>query len=103
MADMDESTSFTTLQQKYPSPHPDSSIPSLPVSDSESTSLTVSEEEAFRAIKSFPNGSGGGPDLLKPQHLMDMTWWSDSEEGGASHLHDSNIFCPVSHGRQDPF
>ena len=26
-----------------------------------------------RAIRSFPNGSAGGPDGLRPQHLKDMT------------------------------
>ena len=32
----------------------------------------VSVEEVIKAIRSFPNGSAGGPDGLRPQHLKDM-------------------------------
>ena len=32
----------------------------------------MSEEEIINVIRSFPNGSAGGPDGLRPQHLKDM-------------------------------
>lgn len=35
--------------------------------------LVVSSEQVLKAIKSFPPGSSGGPDYLRPQHLKDMT------------------------------
>jgi len=35
------------------------------------TALTVSEEDVRRAVFSFPAGSSGGPDGMRPQHLKD--------------------------------
>ena len=34
--------------------------------------LQVSEADVKKAISSFPNGSSGGPDCLRPQHVCDM-------------------------------
>ena len=34
--------------------------------------ISVSEEDVDHAICSFPNGSAGGPDGLRPQHLKDL-------------------------------
>ena len=65
----------------HPHPHPDTSIPPPP---SDVPAITVSEEEIVRAIRSFPNGSAGGPDGLRPQHLKDMTGATAS--GGARAL-----------------
>ena len=68
LADMTETT-YTALQQKHPAPHPQSSIPQPP----ERLSFPpVTEGEIAQAIKSFPNGSAGGPDGLRPQHLKDL-------------------------------
>ena len=61
---------FTALQSKHPAPHPDSSIPSPPMTAS--NHFVVEEAAVARAMKSFPNGSSGGPDKLRPQHLKDM-------------------------------
>ena len=36
-------------------------------------SLVLDESEIVAAIKTFPNGSSGGVDGLRPQHLKDMT------------------------------
>ena len=36
-------------------------------------SILVSTDQVLSAIKSFPQGSSGGPDGLRPQHLKDMT------------------------------
>ena len=68
LADMTKAT-YTALQQKHPVPHPHSSIPQLLDRFSMSP---VSEGEITQAIKSFPNGSAGGPDGLRPQHLKDL-------------------------------
>ena len=70
---------LSALQQKHPNPHPDSSIPPSPPP----RILEVPIEEIVKAIKSFPNGSAGGPDGLRPQHLKDMT---NSFEGGGHSL-----------------
>ena len=72
LAAMNDST-FTALQDKHPSPHPDSHIPPLQLDlQSQSISISVMEEDIIKAVRSFPNGSAGGPDGLKPQHLKDM-------------------------------
>ena len=44
----------------------------------------MSPEEVARAIRSFPCGSAGGPDGLRPQHLKDMI--GSEEEGGGPQL-----------------
>ena len=69
IASMSDST-LTALQQKHPQPHPDAIIPPPPVDLSHT--ISVVEGKVARAILSFPNGSAGGPDGLKPQHLKDM-------------------------------
>lgn len=43
------------------------------VNDSMRSVLTLSVEDIAEAIKSFPAGSAGGLDGLRPQHLKDMT------------------------------
>src|SRR5688572_17376340 len=42
------------------------------IQDSLSGNLLVSTSDVRKAIKSFPCGSAGGPDCLKPQHLKDL-------------------------------
>jgi hypothetical protein len=42
--------------------------------------LHVSTAEVKRAILSFPNGSAGGPDSLRPQHLKDLLAVGDSTD-----------------------
>jgi hypothetical protein len=66
------------LKAKHPPPHPASSPPIPPNTD---LGLVVSQEEVMGASQSFPKGSAGGPDLLRPQHLMDMTSTSAGEGG----------------------
>jgi hypothetical protein len=62
---------ISALQQKHPHAHPDSTILSQ-LSIGEDATLQCSEKEVARAIQSFPNGSAGGPDGLRPQHLKDL-------------------------------
>ena len=54
---------------KHPPAHPDTSILSPP---EEPPDISVSEEDVLGAIKSFPNGSAGGPDGLRQQHIKDL-------------------------------
>ena len=67
------------LKQKHPDSHPDCSI--IPAPDAELYSIAIKEEDVRRAIVSFPNGSAGGPDGLRPQHLKDLTGPSANEGG----------------------
>ena len=47
-------------------------------------SLSISAEAISLAIRSFPHGSAGGPDGLRPQHLKDLIGTS-AIEGSASY------------------
>ena len=70
MADRSVAT-FTALKEKHLSPHPNSCIPPSP--DDTPFLPPVSIDDVARVIRYFPNGSAGGPDGLRPQHLKDMT------------------------------
>ena len=59
------------LKTKHPEPHPDTVLPPPP--EELGDPLICTREEVQQAIKSFRNGSGGGPDGLLPQHLKDLT------------------------------
>ena len=80
IADTSDST-FEALKQKHSSPHPNTSILSsvecLPT-------IFVTVEEIINTIRSFPNGTAGGPDGLRPQHLKDLT--GATTNGGAQAL-----------------
>ena len=78
VADKSDST-FAALKLMHLSPHPDTVIPSLLVHQSQSISVSV--DEIVCAIQSFPSGSAGGPDGLRPQHLKDMTGPSANRGG----------------------
>ena len=82
MAEVNSST-LSALQEKHPLPHRDSAL--LPTSAGSNVSpIQVSAEEVAKAICSFPCGSSGGPDGLRPQHLKDMT--GSSAAGGGQML-----------------
>ena len=67
----DKSAATFTALKVHPSPHPNSSIlPSLVVVP---FLPPISVNDVARAIRSFPNGSAGGPDGLRRQHLKDIT------------------------------
>ena len=57
------------LLEKHPPPHKDSIMPPF----KELQEYVCTKEEVKKALRSFPNGSGGGPDGLFPQHLKDCT------------------------------
>ena len=77
IADFNEET-LAALQAKHPPPHPNTRIPPLP---KELATISVSEEDVVHAIRSFPNGSAGGPDGLRPQHLKDLIGASAERDG----------------------
>ena len=81
-------TTLAALQQKHPQPQLDAIIPLPPVDLSHA--ISVVEGKVARAILSFPNGSAGGPDGLKPQHLKDMI--SASALGGKSSFVEGSHF-----------
>lgn len=63
-----EST-FQALQDKHPSAYQDRKTLPDPLS---TTALIVEEADVKKAILSFPAGSSGGLDGLRPQHLRDL-------------------------------
>ena len=79
--DLNEAT-LSDLRSKHPPPHPDSCNPPPPQEDS--ACVVVSEKGVAKSIDSFPNGSAGRPDGLRPQHLKDLT--SPSAEGAGVRL-----------------
>ena len=82
IGEVNDST-FAALQSKYPVPHPDSNMPSPSNSTELEEALMVEEGDLVRAIRSFPKGSAGGPDGLRPQHLVDLTSFAAGQDGEA--------------------
>ena len=67
------------LREKHPPRHPQTIVPPAPTNDDICARLTP--QIVARAIRSFPNGSAGGPDRLLPQHLKDLSSTSNGEAG----------------------
>src|SRR5215831_15460391 len=62
-------TVFNAMQARHPPAPPDRST----VPDPESfDSHEIMEATVSKAIKAFPAGSSGGPDGLRPQHLLEL-------------------------------
>ena len=62
---------FNILVGKHPTdPHPDS-LAGLPCPTT-TTPFQVEQLDVEAAIRSFPSGSAGGPDGLRPQHLLEL-------------------------------
>ena len=66
------SATFAALQAKHPSSHCDTVIPPPPPPPHLSHTLQVETGAVIRAIRSFPRGSAGVPDCLRPQYLKDI-------------------------------
>ena len=66
MADLNVSA----LHAKHPPLHPASSFP--PPFEIPPSLSPLTEKEVVTAIRSFPCGSAGGPDGLRPQHLKHL-------------------------------
>ena len=72
-------STLEALRQKHPPQNPDSSIPDLSINDP--LPFPIDAALIRKTISSFPNGSGGGPDGLLPQHLKDLTGPSAGDGG----------------------
>lgn len=71
MADFNDDT-YNALLSKHPPAHPDSRIPAFTRRVNDGGGFEVSNREVLQVVRSFPNGSAGGPDKLRPQHLKDL-------------------------------
>uniref|UniRef100_A0A8D8Z2S3 Uncharacterized protein n=1 Tax=Cacopsylla melanoneura TaxID=428564 RepID=A0A8D8Z2S3_9HEMI len=74
-----DANTICALQEKHPAADQDLILPDLPPDDM--MVLVVDEKSVMKAILSFPNGSAGGLDGLKPQFLKDLTSFSAGEAG----------------------
>ena len=77
-------STFAALQAKHPPLHPLSSIPDLV--DVPDGPISVPPETVSSAIRSFPHGSAGDPDGLRPQHLKDLLGAAVIEGNPSHHL-----------------
>src|SRR6218665_37795 len=82
---------FAAMQEEHPSDKWTSKLMDLPC-----VALTVpyqaSEKEVAEAVRSFPAGSAGGPDGLRPQHLLDLL---NNQESSATFLASRTDFINV--------
>ena len=67
---------YTKLQERHPAAAKDRRPPPAP--SPSDICLQVSEQEVKHAVKSFPPGSAGGPDGLRPQHITDLVSCRDN-------------------------
>lgn len=67
--------SFTKLREKHPPASGKAGNLPAPQQDN---CLLVDESEVRRAVLTFPAGSAGGPDYLRPQHIRDMMMCQES-------------------------
>ena len=65
----DSEDTYSKLQEKHPLAPSNRSLAPEP---RDYPSLQASETEVLRAIRSFPAGSSGGPDGIRPQHIIDL-------------------------------
>ena len=83
------SATLATLQEKHPVPHLDTAIPPTP----NPILVQVDPVSVVRAIRSFPSGSAGGPDRLRPQHLKDLLQTAGDED--SRFLQSLASFCTL--------
>ena len=81
------------LRDKHPSKAPSSS--SAVTSSPTTPQYHTDESEVLQAIRSFPNGSGGGLDGLKPQHFKDLVGSGGREH--ESRLLESRLLKSLTH------
>ena len=66
---VEDDATLDALRQRHPAAPSDRAAPPDP---SLLGAAQVTEEHITKAVRSFPAGSSGGPDGLRPQHLVDM-------------------------------
>ena len=76
----DDDSTISALRAKHPPAHSDTPFPPPAASDL-NVALVVSAQDIIKALKSFPKGSAGGPDGLRPHHLQDLTGATAGEGG----------------------
>ena len=74
---MDNDATFDKLLRKHPAAPADKGSGADP---STTTAMQVTADDVRKAIRSFPAGSSGGPDGLRPQHVLDMIMNKESGE-----------------------
>ena len=65
------------LKEKHPAANSNGSSAPLP-SSVNTQALQVTENEVLKAVRSFPSGSAGGPDGIRPQHLVELVTCKES-------------------------
>ena len=81
---------LVSLQNKHP--HPGVAHNHLPPDNVIHKALQVHENDILRAIRSFPEGLSGGPDKLRPQHVLVMV---TCREAGAELVMAITVFANV--------
>ena len=66
---------LAALQVKHPAAHNEPCFVSGPQPDFQ---LRLDEQAVLRVLRNFPVGSSGGPDGLRPQHLLDLVHCRES-------------------------
>ena len=65
----DTDATFAKLQERHPAAPANRSPPPDP---KDMTAIQMTEAEVQKIIRSFPAGSSGGPDGVRPQHILDL-------------------------------
>ena len=83
---IDNEVTFDKLVRKHPAAPRDRRVAADPAL---TTAMQVTDAEVNKAIRSFPAGSSGGPDGLRPQHILDMI---TNKESGTQLLASITLF-----------
>ena len=75
---VDTAATFLKLLERHPAPPAGRCLAKDPIS---TTPLQVTEARVLQAIRSFPAGSSGGPDGIRPQHILDLVSCQESGSG----------------------
>lgn len=82
----DVKTSYEKLLERHPQPPFDRRSAQSP---DNVAAIQVTESEVMKSIRSFPAGSSGGPDGVRPQHILDLV---NSRESGSALLTSLTAF-----------
>ena len=77
---------------------PDAHYPPATVADN-FNAMAISAEEVQHAVTSFPNGSAGGLDELRPQHLKDMVSHATGEAASKLLEYLAKLLIIMLHGK----
>jgi hypothetical protein len=93
----DVDATYNKLLERHPARHPGR----LPSADPSGVpAIQVTEEDVVKAVRTFPAGSAGGPDGLRPQHLLDLV---NNRESGPALLTSLTAFVNMLlEGKCDP-